>query len=116
MFKKGCPRPVCDPCTLEHAGYYAACWKPWPYPPDWSHCPVPPPSALVAPPGPPVRAVVPIVPAARGPTGPLENGSDLPPPRALDEGLNPTSYYQAVQPPAAPVVRPVPRPGVRIVN
>jgi len=46
-FKKACPRPVCDPCQLEHYGYYATCWHPWPFPPDWSHCPVPPPGAIV---------------------------------------------------------------------
>jgi hypothetical protein len=40
--KTGCSRPICDPCTLEHFGYYRTCWQPWPYPPDWSHCPVPP--------------------------------------------------------------------------
>jgi hypothetical protein len=34
-----CPRPVCDPCTLEHYGYYQTCWCPWPYPPDLRHCP-----------------------------------------------------------------------------
>jgi hypothetical protein len=42
-FKRGCPKPVCDPCHLEHFGYFRPCWQPWPYPPDWSHCPVPPP-------------------------------------------------------------------------
>jgi len=24
-FKKACPRPVCDPCNLEHYGYYQTC-------------------------------------------------------------------------------------------
>ncbi len=46
-FKKACPKPVCDPCTLEHWGYFQNCWHPWPWPPDWSHCPVPPSGALV---------------------------------------------------------------------
>src|SRR5687767_926546 len=41
-FKKGCPKPICDPCELKHYGYYQACWAPWPFPPDWSHCAVPP--------------------------------------------------------------------------
>jgi hypothetical protein len=41
-FKKACPKPVCDPCTLPHAGYYEACWNPWPWAPDWSHCALPP--------------------------------------------------------------------------
>src|SRR5262245_36824157 len=45
-FKHACPKPVCDPCTLPHYGYFQACWRPWLLPPDWSHCPVPPPGAL----------------------------------------------------------------------
>jgi hypothetical protein len=44
-FKCACPKPVCPPCELEHWGYYETCWRPWPFPPDWTHCPVPPPSA-----------------------------------------------------------------------
>src|SRR5437773_60836 len=34
-WKRGCPRPVCDPCELPHFGYFQTCWSPWPYPPDW---------------------------------------------------------------------------------
>jgi hypothetical protein len=49
-FKKGCPRPVCDPCELPHFGYYQSCWTPWPYPPDWRHCPYPTPSDMLPPP------------------------------------------------------------------
>jgi hypothetical protein len=41
-FKCGCPKPICDPCSLDHYGYYQTCWRPWSFPPDWSHCPVPP--------------------------------------------------------------------------
>ena len=37
-FKHACPKPVCNPCTLQHAGYYQTCWHPWPWEPDWSHC------------------------------------------------------------------------------
>jgi hypothetical protein len=48
-YKCGCPRPVCDPCNLPHYGYFQPCWKPWPYGPDWSHCPELPPAALVYP-------------------------------------------------------------------
>jgi hypothetical protein len=48
-FKHGCPKPICDPCYLPHYGYYQACWAPWPFPPEWTHCPVPPPAALVVP-------------------------------------------------------------------
>ena len=50
-FKCGCPKPVCPPCTLEHYGYYETCWRPWAFPPDWTHCPVPPPSAHLEMPG-----------------------------------------------------------------
>jgi hypothetical protein len=48
-FKKGCPKPLCDPCNLPHYGYYPTCWGPWPFQQDWCHCPVPPPAALVPP-------------------------------------------------------------------
>jgi hypothetical protein len=34
----GCARKVCDPCNLEHAGYYHTCWQPWPWPADYRHC------------------------------------------------------------------------------
>jgi hypothetical protein len=37
-FQCACPRPVCDPCQLEHFGYYQTCWCPWPFPPDLRHC------------------------------------------------------------------------------
>jgi hypothetical protein len=46
-FKKGCPRPVCDPCELPHFGYYQTCWSPWPYPRDFRHCPYPTPSDVL---------------------------------------------------------------------
>jgi len=45
--KCGCPRPVCNPCALPNFGYFQTCWRPWPLPPDWSHCNVPPPAAFV---------------------------------------------------------------------
>ena len=48
-FKHACPRPVCNPCQVEHAGYFQTCWTPWPFPPDWSHCPTPPPVVLPPP-------------------------------------------------------------------
>jgi len=44
VIKRICPKPICDPCTLEHHGYYQTCWRPSSVPPDWSHCPVPPPA------------------------------------------------------------------------
>ena len=64
-FKRACPRPVCDPCHLEHYGYYQTCWAPWPYPPDWSHCPTPPPGAVLPPP-----ALPPFTPRTRQFTSP----------------------------------------------
>lgn len=53
-FRCGCPRPICNPCNLPNWGYYQACWNPWPWQHNWSHCPVPPPAALVHPGLPPV--------------------------------------------------------------
>ena len=46
-WKCGCPRPVCNPCELPHWGYYDKCWTPWPFPPNWTHCPTLPPAATV---------------------------------------------------------------------
>ena len=43
----GCPHPVCNPCDLPHWGFYETCWSPWPFPPNWTHCPVMPPAAMV---------------------------------------------------------------------
>jgi len=43
-FKCACPKPVCDPCNLEHYGYYQTCWRPWSFSPDARHCPEPLPS------------------------------------------------------------------------
>jgi hypothetical protein len=48
-FQHGCPKPICNPCEAPNWGYYQKCWTPWPWPPDWSHCPVPPPAAQVFP-------------------------------------------------------------------
>jgi hypothetical protein len=46
--KIGCPKPICNPCSQPNWGYYDKCWNPWPYPPNWTHCPNPPPAATVA--------------------------------------------------------------------
>ncbi len=46
-FKHACPKPICAPCELPHWGYFEPCWRPWPFPPDWSHCPVPPAAAMI---------------------------------------------------------------------
>jgi hypothetical protein len=32
------PKPVCDPCSLDHHGYYPTCWHCWPFPPDYGCC------------------------------------------------------------------------------
>jgi hypothetical protein len=71
-FKKVCPKPICDPCTLEHFGYYHTCWRTWPFPPDYSHCCTPPPAQLAG-----VAA-----PEATGqpPAMPRVNGEELPTP------------------------------------
>jgi hypothetical protein len=37
-----CPKSVCGPCNVEHYGYYQTCWHPWLFPPDYSHCRIPP--------------------------------------------------------------------------
>jgi hypothetical protein len=48
-FRCGCPKPICNPCEAPNWGYYQKCWSPWPWPPDWSHCPVPTPASQVFP-------------------------------------------------------------------
>ena len=48
-FKYGCPLPVCPPCNAPNWGYNQPCWRPWPWAPNWSHCPYPVPAAEVAP-------------------------------------------------------------------
>ena len=47
-FKCVCPKPVCEPCDIDGAGYYPTCWRPWAYPPNYNHCPVPPPGVLAS--------------------------------------------------------------------
>ena len=41
-YKCVCPKPICCGCELENFGYYPTCWHPWPFPPNYCHCPVPP--------------------------------------------------------------------------
>ncbi len=59
-FKSVCPKPICDLCNIEGNGYYATCWRPFAYPPNYSHCPVPPPGALASAP-PPLMTAAPDV-------------------------------------------------------
>lgn len=88
-FKRACPKPVCDPCSLPHAGYFQTCWSPWPWAPDWSHCALPPSVGLVE--DVPSDAVVPLYtprdPAATPPTAATPPANQvkrpLPPPAPL---------------------------------
>jgi hypothetical protein len=113
-FKKGCPRPVCDPCNLPHYGYYQTCWGPWPFGPDWSHCRVPTPSQML--PDPKVPPYTPKVPVSREGDG--KKGDDggkgkapdkpvtpeLPEPKKLED----TSYRTVPMPQVAvPAITPV---------
>lgn len=89
-FKCGCPRPVCVPCNAPHWGYYQTCWRPWPWPPDWSHCPGHTPAATVmlgpTPVGPSTLQALPGADAVPGRTdeaplpAPRKLNSDIPPP------------------------------------
>ena len=85
-WQRGCPHPICNPCDLQHWGYYDTCWSPWPFPPNWSHCAVPPPATYVHvnPYGntqmPPMRTAPP-APAFPTPDGGPEVIQQLPPPR-----------------------------------
>jgi hypothetical protein len=65
-FQHGCAKPICSPCEALNWGYYQKCWTPWPWPPDWSHCPVPPPASQVFP-GmlPPAQASTEVAPTPR---------------------------------------------------
>ena len=76
----GCGRPIANPCTSPNWGYYQTCWSPWPWGPDWSHCPVQPPASVVWPPGPPGEGpLLPnSIPSRQGLPG------NIPPPRPLD--------------------------------
>jgi hypothetical protein len=48
-FKYGCPLPVCPPCNAPNWGYYQPCWRPWPWAPNWAHCPYPVPASQIGP-------------------------------------------------------------------
>jgi hypothetical protein len=93
--KCGCPRPVCVPCDAPHWGYYQTCWRPWPWPPDWSHCPGHTPAATVM--LAPLSATPSAVPAMPGVTdGAAGRGTDetpLPAPRKLTDQVPPPGGY-----------------------
>lgn len=86
-FHHACPRPVCDPCSLQHYGYYQTCWRPWNFPADWSHCPTPPPGAVLPPP--PYPPYTPKAPYVRPPMPePVERRKDdLPAPRPSEPAV-----------------------------
>ncbi len=122
-FKCACPRPVCDPCDLQHYGYYATCWQPWPFQPDWSHCSTIPPGAALPPPAYPPYS--PRAPQDRRPDTIREE--DLPKPRPKDQMDNPqvrnTGYRVGEQPyearvaptqQSAPILVPVPQTQVPV--
>jgi hypothetical protein len=67
-FHRGCPHPICNPCDLPQWGYFETCWTPWPFPPSFAHCPVPPPAQFM-----PLNAY----------------GSQLPPVRSTPPGAGP---------------------------
>ena len=76
-FKCVCSKPICDPCTIQGNGYFPTCWRPFAYPPNYSHCPVPPPGVLASQPPPLI--------AAPGLTAPEQgHGDALPPPRTAN--------------------------------
>jgi hypothetical protein len=85
-YKCVCPKPVCDPCSLEHYGYYPTCWQPWPFPPDYRHCQGPgvcqasPYAATLETPAP--------IGAGPSPAGPMPRADQLPAlPKASEEEL-----------------------------
>jgi hypothetical protein len=38
-FQRGCPRPICNPCTNPNWGYFEPSWSAWPWPSSVSHYP-----------------------------------------------------------------------------
>jgi hypothetical protein len=88
-YKCGCPRPVCPPCALEHWGYFETCWRAWPFPPDWTHCPVPPAAAQVEAQqfGEPMLVQPPAMPGVENVEPPISPEQQLPTPRRVPSGL-----------------------------
>jgi len=88
----GCPRPVCNPCNLPNFGYFQTCWTPWPLPPDWSHCKVPPPAAMVQLTGPVAAPGVPSIAPSKQSAAPgapvYPNANTNPPPVILTPDAN----------------------------
>ena len=113
-FKCACPRPVCDPCDLQHYGVFATCWHPWPFQPNWSHCQSPPPGAVLPTPAYPPYA--PRAPQERR-ADPVKEGEFPAPrsrePREMDAPQVRNTAYRVIERPSAPV-REVPKAPRRI--
>ena len=39
--KFGRHKQACNQCDLANYGYFPTCWHPWPFPPNYDHCPMP---------------------------------------------------------------------------
>jgi hypothetical protein len=78
--KCACPKPVCCPANAPNWGYFQTCWRPYPWPPDWSHCYGTPPASQIVPPFASAGAIHAMPPAGELP-------SDLPGPKTLKPGL-----------------------------
>jgi hypothetical protein len=80
-FRCICLKPICQPCVLEGFGYYPTCWRPWPFPPNYCPCPVPPPGALVD--------QAPLIVGVPAPSAPGANPDEGPPPPPPKKAGNP---------------------------
>jgi hypothetical protein len=111
--KRGCPRPVCDPCNLPHFGYFQTCWSPWPYPDNWNHCPTPTASQMLPPPEKPLfapRVPVRVTPETPGKT-PVE-------PRNPEAPEDPAVKPMLPKIPPLPLPKPIEdekKPSVRLI-
>lgn len=92
-FKHACPKPVCNPCLLPHAGYFETCWSPWPWPSDFSHCALPP-SALSVEEA-PSNVVVPNAPS-RAPGALPPTIESAPPANPMSQGARPLAPNQKI--------------------
>ncbi len=72
IFKPVCPRPVCDPCNLEHWGYYPTCWRRWPG--NLANCPHRSPPWIY---GAPDYQIAEMAPNAPGQMQPVQPGPGL---------------------------------------
>ena len=73
-FRCASPRPVCDPCNLEHHGYYPTCWRPWSFTNELNHCLAPKSGAETG-----VREALPSAGERQMPVNPAAPGSGAKP-------------------------------------